>query len=226
MAARPRHPPTARRRPRSARRRSRARRSEPRRRAVHARRAGRARAPRSTRSSALLTDRIDAEVLDAGAAAGGCASSRTSPSATTTSTCAAATAHGIAVCNTPGVLDETTADLAFLLILAASRLASRSRADLRTERWHGLGDHAVPRPRRARRHARHRRLRPHRPGGRAGAPRLRHAGAAPRRARHRRSPATSPISTSCSREADIVWLHVPRRRRDAPPDRRPPARAR
>ena len=36
----------------------------------------------------------------------------------------AATAMGITVCNTPGVLDDTTADLAFLLILTATRLAS------------------------------------------------------------------------------------------------------
>ena len=34
---------------------------------------------------------------------------------------AAASEHGVAVCNTPGVLDETTADLAFLLLLAAAR---------------------------------------------------------------------------------------------------------
>jgi glyoxylate reductase len=52
---------------------------------------------------------------------------------------AAAAARGIAVCNTPGVLDETTADLAFLLILAASRLASTAEADLRSGRWKGWG---------------------------------------------------------------------------------------
>jgi glyoxylate reductase len=51
----------------------------------------------------------------------------------------AAAARGIAVCNTPGVLDETTADLAFLLILAASRLASTAEADLRSGRWYGWG---------------------------------------------------------------------------------------
>ena len=50
-----------------------------------------------------------------------------------------ATARGIAVCNTPGVLDETTADLAFLLILAASRLTSEAEADLRGGRWLGWG---------------------------------------------------------------------------------------
>jgi glyoxylate reductase len=50
---------------------------------------------------------------------------------------AAATEHGIAVCNTPGVLDETTADLAFLLILAASRGSTGAEADLREGRWRG-----------------------------------------------------------------------------------------
>jgi glyoxylate reductase len=46
---------------------------------------------------------------------------------------------GVQVCNTPGVLDETTADAAFLLILAASRLASTAEADLRSGRWGGWG---------------------------------------------------------------------------------------
>jgi glyoxylate reductase len=49
----------------------------------------------------------------------------------------AAAERGIAVCNTPGVLDETTADLTFLLILAASRLASEAERDLRGDRWPG-----------------------------------------------------------------------------------------
>lgn len=50
---------------------------------------------------------------------------------------AAARARGVAVCNTPGVLDETTADLTFLLMLAASRLAHDAAADLRAGRWPG-----------------------------------------------------------------------------------------
>jgi glyoxylate reductase len=45
----------------------------------------------------------------------------------------------VAVCNTPGVLDETTADLAFLLVLAASRLASEAERDLRLGAWTGWG---------------------------------------------------------------------------------------
>ena len=52
-----------------------------------------------------------------------------------------ATAHelGIAVCNTPGVLDATTADLAFLLILAATRSSTTAEDDLRHGRWGGWG---------------------------------------------------------------------------------------
>ena len=46
---------------------------------------------------------------------------------------------GITVCNTPGVLDDTTADLAFLLILAATRLTTDAERDLREGRWKGWG---------------------------------------------------------------------------------------
>ena len=47
----------------------------------------------------------------------------------------AATRAGVAVCNTPGVLVETTADLAFALILAASRVLGDSERDLRRGGW-------------------------------------------------------------------------------------------
>ncbi len=55
---------------------------------------------------------------------------------------AAASARRIVVCNTPGVLDETTADLAFALVLAASRRTSEAEAELRSGGWRGwrLGD--------------------------------------------------------------------------------------
>lgn len=85
----------------------------------------------------LLTDRIDAEILRAGA-----------PRLRVVANVAvgydnvdvaAAAELGVTVCNTPGVLDETTADTAFLLILAASRLASEAEADLRAGRWPGWG---------------------------------------------------------------------------------------
>jgi glyoxylate reductase len=50
----------------------------------------------------------------------------------------AATAAGVVVCNTPDVLDDTTADVAFLLILAASRRGSEAEATLRAGRWAGF----------------------------------------------------------------------------------------
>jgi glyoxylate reductase len=85
----------------------------------------------------LLTDRIDGEVLDAGGdrlrvvanAAVGFDNIDVARAAT----------RGIVVCNTPGVLDETTADLAFMLVLAASRVTSSAEADLRARRWPGWG---------------------------------------------------------------------------------------
>jgi glyoxylate reductase len=92
-------------------------------------------APEADAILCLLTDRIDAEVLAAGA-----------PRLRVVANVAvgydnidvaAAETQSVAVCNTPGVLDETTADLAFLLILAASRRASEAEADLRAGRWAG-----------------------------------------------------------------------------------------
>lgn len=50
---------------------------------------------------------------------------------------AAATERGVLVTNTPGVLDETTADLAFALILAAARRLSDAERELRAGRWEG-----------------------------------------------------------------------------------------
>ncbi len=85
----------------------------------------------------LLTDRIDAAVIAAGMprlkVIANVAVGHDNVDV------AAASAAGVAVCNTPGVLDETTADLAFLLMLAASRLASTAEADLRAGRWPGWG---------------------------------------------------------------------------------------
>jgi glyoxylate reductase len=86
----------------------------------------------------LLTDRIDAAVLQAGhhgllRVVGNAAVGYDNIDV--------ATAHalGIAVCNTPGVLDATTADLAFLLILAAARNTTVAEDDLRHGRWSGWG---------------------------------------------------------------------------------------
>ena len=86
----------------------------------------------------LLTDRIDSAVLASGA------EGRLKVVANVAvgyDNIDVAAAHdlGIAVCNTPGVLDETTADLAFLLILAASRLSSEAERDVRAGAWTGWG---------------------------------------------------------------------------------------
>ncbi|MGH9080828.1 MAG: 2-hydroxyacid dehydrogenase [Acidimicrobiales bacterium] len=86
----------------------------------------------------MLTDRIDARVLEAGAG-GRLRVVSVAAVGYDNIDVAAADRLGIAVCNTPGILDETTADLAFLLILAASRLASGAEADLRAGRWQGWG---------------------------------------------------------------------------------------
>jgi glyoxylate reductase len=85
----------------------------------------------------LLTDRVDAAVLDAGA--GRLRVVANAAVGFDNIDVAAARERGVVVCNTPGVLDETTADLAFLLILAAARGASGAEADLRAGRWPGWG---------------------------------------------------------------------------------------
>ena len=92
-------------------------------------------APEADAILCLLTDQIDEAVL----AAGG---SRLKVVATVAVghdniDLAAAAAHRVVVCNVPGVNDETVADLAFLLILAASRRVWEAEADLRARRWPG-----------------------------------------------------------------------------------------
>lgn len=49
---------------------------------------------------------------------------------------AAAAARGIEVTNTPGVVTDATADIAILLLLAASRRASEGEALVRSGNWH------------------------------------------------------------------------------------------
>ena len=87
----------------------------------------------------LLTDRIDAAVLDAGVAGGRLRVVANVAVGYDNIDVSAARDCNITVCNTPGVLDDTTADTAFLLVLAASRLASSAEADLREGRWPGWG---------------------------------------------------------------------------------------
>jgi glyoxylate reductase len=80
----------------------------------------------------LLTDRVDAELLD------------TAPSLRAISNYAVgtdnidvdlATARGIPVGHTPDVLTETTADLAFALLLAAARHVAEGDAAVRRGEW-------------------------------------------------------------------------------------------
>jgi glyoxylate reductase len=86
----------------------------------------------------LLTDRIDAAVLRAGAG-GRLKVVANAAVGYDNIDVEAAHALGITVCNTPGVLDATTADLAFLLILAATRGTTEAERDLRAGRWTGWG---------------------------------------------------------------------------------------
>ena len=51
----------------------------------------------------------------------------------------AARERGIVVTNTPGVLDETTADVAFMLLLAAARRLGESERVLRAGKWEWWG---------------------------------------------------------------------------------------
>src|SRR5262245_61138217 len=80
----------------------------------------------------LLTDRVDAELLDA------------APKLKVVSNFAvgfnnidldAATRRGIRVGNTPGVLTEATADIAVTLLLTAARRIGESAQDARAGRW-------------------------------------------------------------------------------------------
>ena len=85
----------------------------------------------------LLTDRVDDEFLD-----------RAGPGLKVVSNFAvgfdnveisACTARGVAVGNTPGVLTETTADLAFALLMAAARRVSEGDRYVRAGRWKTWG---------------------------------------------------------------------------------------
>lgn len=86
----------------------------------------------------LLTDTIDERVLAAGAAGALRVVANVAVGYNNIDIEAARRAN-VAITNTPGVLDETTADTAFLLILAACRLAHEAESDLRTGRWQGWG---------------------------------------------------------------------------------------
>jgi len=82
----------------------------------------------------LLTDRVDAELLEAaGAGLRIVANVAVGHDNIDTTACAQ---RGVVVTNTPGVLDETTADLAFALILATARRLVEADAFVRRgEAW-------------------------------------------------------------------------------------------
>jgi glyoxylate reductase len=86
----------------------------------------------------LLTDRIDSDVLAAGKA-GRLRVVGTAAVGYDNIDVATASSLGITICNTPSVLDDTTADLAFLLILNATRQATQAEAKLRNGLWRGWG---------------------------------------------------------------------------------------
>ncbi len=85
-----------------------------------------------------LTDRIDRPLLESGYA-GKLRVVANAAVGYDNIDVAAAADVGVTICNTPGVLDDTTADLAFLLILAAARQSSPAERDLREGRWGGWG---------------------------------------------------------------------------------------
>ena len=111
----------------------------------------------------LLTDRVDDEFLDAAG-----------PQLRVVSNyavgfdnidVAACARRGIPVGNTPGVLTETTADLAWALLMAAARRLPEGDRYVRAGSLEDVGAAAAARPRRPRRDDRHRRVRADRPGG-------------------------------------------------------------
>lgn len=84
-----------------------------------------------------LTDRIDEEVLVA--AGPRCRVFANYAVGYNNIDVAAATSRGILVTNTPGVLTETTADLAWALLMSVARRIVESDAFFRTGRWDGWG---------------------------------------------------------------------------------------
>lgn len=80
----------------------------------------------------LLTDRVDAELLNAAPALRAVSNYAVGFDNIDVARC---TERGVAVGNTPGVLTETTADLAFALLLAAARRLIEADAFVRSGQW-------------------------------------------------------------------------------------------
>ena len=85
----------------------------------------------------LLTDRVDAELLDA--AGPGLKVVSNYAVGYDNIDVAACRVRGVAVGNTPGVLTETTADLAFALLMAVARRIPKSYDFVREDRWQTWG---------------------------------------------------------------------------------------
>ena len=117
----------------------------------------------------------------------------------------AATERGVVVTNTPEVLNETTADTAFMLLLAAARRLGESERLLRSGGVGCLGTDAAHGSRRLGQEARGRRVRQDRTGRGPPRPGVRHGG-----------PVSRPVQERKRRERDRGA--VPRARR-APPNR-------
>lgn len=81
-----------------------------------------------------LTDKIDAATLAAGARLKVVANIAVGYNNIDVPAC---TARGVMVTNTPGVLDDSTADLAFALILATARRITEVEAYVRAGNWKG-----------------------------------------------------------------------------------------
>jgi len=84
----------------------------------------------------LLTDQVDGDLLDAAPRLAVVANMAVGYDNVDV---AAATSRGVPVTNTPGVLTETTADLAFALILAAARRVAEGDALVRAGGWRSWG---------------------------------------------------------------------------------------
>jgi glyoxylate reductase len=84
----------------------------------------------------LLTDRIDASVLDA---ARGCRIFANMAVGYNNIDVGAATERGILVTNTPGVLTDCTADLTWALILGVARRVAEGDVEMRAGRFPGWG---------------------------------------------------------------------------------------
>lgn len=82
----------------------------------------------------LLTDRVGAALLDAAPRLRCVATVSVGYDNVDVAACAA---RGVTVLHTPGVLTEATADLAFGLVLAASRLFAQGDRDVRSGAWAG-----------------------------------------------------------------------------------------